>query len=75
MLQIKLKGTPNNMKNYRVHLTSLVDPVRDISINETDNPETKEYTYDIEANSAEEAKKLAKEMHGLSVWESDVYEN
>jgi hypothetical protein len=60
------------MKNYHVILTSLVDPVRDSDL---ENPETKDYRFDIEAENEAEAVDKAKEIHSLSVWESDVYEN
>ena len=61
------------MTTYHVILTSLVDPVRDI-MNDVDNPETKEYRFDIEAENEKDAVNIAKEQHQLSVWESDVYE-
>ena len=62
------------MKNYHVILTSLVDPVRDI-MGDVENPETKEYRSDVEAENEKDAVSIAKEKHDLSVWESDVYEN
>ncbi len=62
------------MKNYHVILTSLVNPVRDIMGN-VENPETKDYHFDVDAESKEDAKEKAKYLHEISVWESNVYEN
>lgn len=62
------------MKNYHVILTSLVDPVRDI-MGDVENPETKEYGFDVEAENEKQAIKIAKELHDLSVWESYAYED
>ena len=62
------------MKNYHVILTSLVDPFRDI-MGDVENPETKEYRFDVEAENEKQAIQIAKELHDLSVWESDAYEN
>lgn len=60
------------MKKYHVILTSLVNAFRDV---EEENPETKEYHFDIEASSKEDAIKKAKDQHDLSVYESEAYED
>jgi len=61
------------MKNYHVILTSLVNPCRDLP---TDNePQTKEYHYDVTADDKKQARTKAGEMHDLPVWESEVYED
>jgi len=59
-------------KSYNVILTSLVDPIKAV---DQDNPETKNYYFEVEADDEQQALYLAKEQHDLSVWESDVYEN
>jgi len=60
------------IKSYHVILTSLVDAFRDVDV---DNPETRQYRFDIDAENATDALFKAKEQHNLSVWESDCYEN
>jgi len=57
------------MKNYEVTLLLVVNPSRDIDLNE---PETKRVEFNVDANSEDEARVKAKELEtsGLSVWES-----
>lgn len=60
------------MKNYAVYLTSIVDAIHE---EDWDNPNTKEYLYEVEAETPSEALAKAKELHPHSVWESDIYED
>jgi len=62
------------MKNYEVTLLLVVNPSRDIDL---DQPETKRVEFNVDANSEDEARVKAKELEtsGLSVWESWAYEN
>jgi len=62
------------MKNYEVTLLLVVNPSRDIDLNE---PETKRVEFNVDANSEDEARVKAKELEtsGLSVWESWANEN
>jgi hypothetical protein len=62
------------MKNYEVTLSLVVNPSRDIDL---DQPETKRVEFNVDANSEDEARVKAKELEtsGLSVWESWAYEN
>jgi hypothetical protein len=62
------------MKNYEVTLLLVVNPSRDIDLNE---PETKRVEFNVDANSENEARVKAKELEtsGLSVWESWANEN
>ena len=57
------------MKNYEVTLLLVVNPSRDIDL---DQPETKRVEFNVDANSEDEARVKAKELDesGLSVWES-----
>lgn len=57
------------MKNYEVTLLLVVNPSRDIDL---DQPETKRVEFNLDANSEDEARVKAKELEtsGLSVWES-----
>jgi hypothetical protein len=62
------------MKNYEVTLLLVVNPSRDIDL---DQPETKRVEFNVDANSEDEARAKAKELDtsGLSVWESWANEN
>lgn len=62
------------MKNYEVILLLVVNPLRDIDL---DQPETKRVQFNVDANSEDEARVKAKELEtsGLSVWESWANEN
>jgi hypothetical protein len=62
------------MKNYEVTLLLVVNPSRDIDL---DQPETKRVEFNVDANSEGEARVKAKELEtsGLSVWESWANEN
>lgn len=62
------------MKNYEVTLLLVVNPSRDIDLNE---PETKRVEFNVDANSENEARVKAKELEtsGLSVWESWANDN
>ena len=62
------------MKNYEVILLLVVNPSRDIDL---DQPETKRVEFNVDANSEDEARVKAKELEtsGLSVWESWANEN
>jgi hypothetical protein len=62
------------MKNYEVTLLLVTNPSRDMDLNE---PETKRIEFNVDANSEDEARRIAKEldMSGLSVWESWAIEN
>lgn len=62
------------MKNYEVTLLLVVNPSRDIDL---DQPETKRVEFNVDANSEDEARVRAKELEtsGLSVWESWANEN
>jgi len=62
------------MKNYEVILLLVTNPSRDMDLNE---PETKRIEFNVDANSEDEARRIAKEldMSGLSVWESWAIEN
>ena len=62
------------MKNYEVTLLLVTNPSRDMDLNE---PETKRIEFNVDANSEDEAKRIAKElnMSVLSVWESWAIEN
>ena len=62
------------MKNYEVTLLLVVNPSRDIDL---DQPETKRVEFNVDANSENEARAKAKELEtsGLSVWESWANEN
>ena len=62
------------MKNYEVTLLLVVNPLRDIDL---DQPETKRVEFNVDANSEDEARVKAKELEtsGLSVWESWANEN
>jgi hypothetical protein len=62
------------MKNYEVTLLLVVNPSRDIDL---DQPETKRVQFNVYANSEDEARVKAKELEtsGLSVWESWANEN
>ena len=62
------------MKNYEVTLLLVVNPSRDIDL---DQPETKRVEFNVDANSEDEARVKAKELDtsGLSVWESWANEN
>ena len=62
------------MKNYEVTLLLVVNPSRDIDL---DQPETKRVEFNVDANSEDEARVKAKELEtsGLSVWESWANEN
>ena len=62
------------MKNYEVTLLLVINPSRDMDLNE---PETKRIEFNVDANSEDEARRIAKEldMSGLSVWESWAIEN
>ena len=57
------------MKNYKVTLLLVVNPSRDIDLQE---PETKQIEFQVEANSEAEARVKAKNLDDskLSVWES-----
>jgi len=57
------------MKNYKVTLLLVVNPSRDIDLQE---PETKQVEFQVEANSEAEARVKAKNLDDskLSVWES-----
>jgi len=57
------------MKNYKVRLLLVVNPSRDIDLQE---PETKQVEFQVEANSEAEARVKAKNLDDskLSVWES-----
>jgi hypothetical protein len=63
-----------NMKNYEVTLLLVINPSRDMDLNE---PETKRVEFNVDANSEDEARSIAKELDtsGLSVWESWAIEN
>jgi hypothetical protein len=62
------------MKNFEVTLLLVVNPSRDIDL---DQPETKRVEFNVDANSEDEARVKAKELDtsGLSVWESWANEN
>ena len=62
------------MTNYEVTLLLVTNPSRDMDLNE---PETKRIEFNVDANSEDEAKRIAKElnMSVLSVWESWAIEN
>jgi len=62
------------MKNYEVTLLLVTNPSRDMDLNE---PETKRIEFNVDANSEDEARRIAKELDtsGLSVWESWTIEN
>ena len=62
------------MKNYEVTLLLVVNPLRDIDL---EQPETKRVEYIVAANSEDEARRKAREFEndGLSVWESWAEEN
>jgi hypothetical protein len=62
------------MKNYEVTLLLVTNPSRDMDLNE---PETKRIEFNVDANSEDEARRIAKELDisGLSVWESWAIEN
>jgi len=62
------------MKNYEVTLLLVTNPLRDMDLNE---PETKRIEFNVDANSEDEARRIAKEldMSDLSVWESWAIEN
>jgi hypothetical protein len=62
------------MKNFEVTLLLVVNPLRDIDL---DQPETKRVEFNVDANSEDEARVKAKELEtsGLSVWESWANEN
>jgi len=62
------------MKNYEVTLLLVVNPSRDIDL---DQPETKRVEFNVDANSEDEARVKAKELDTsrLSVWESWANEN
>ena len=62
------------MKNYEVTLLLVINPSRDMDLNE---PETKRVEFNVDANSEDEARSIAKELDtsGLSVWESWTIEN
>lgn len=62
------------MKNYEVTLLLVVNPSRDIDL---DQPETKRVEFTVNANSEDEARVKAKELEtsGLSIWESWANEN
>jgi hypothetical protein len=62
------------MKNYEVTLLLVTNPSRDMDLNE---PETKRIEFNVDANSEDEARRIAKEldMSDLSVWESWAIEN
>jgi len=62
------------MKNYQVTLLLVVNPSRDIDL---DQPETKIVQFNVDANSEDEARVKAKELEtsGLSIWESWACEN
>jgi hypothetical protein len=62
------------MKNYEVTLLLVVNPSRDIDL---DQPETKSVQFIVNANSENEARVKAKQLDtsGLSVWESWANQN
>ena len=62
------------MKNYKVTLLLVINPSRDMDLNE---PETKRVEFNVNANSEDEARSIAKQLDtsGLSVWESWAVEN
>jgi hypothetical protein len=62
------------MKNYEVTLLLVTNPSRDMDLNE---PETKRIEFNVDTNSEDEARRIAKEldMSDLSVWESWAIEN
>jgi hypothetical protein len=62
------------MKNYEVTLLLVTNPSRDMDLNE---PEIKRIEFNVDANSEDEARRIAKEldMSDLSVWESWAIEN
>lgn len=62
------------MKNYEVTLLLVVNPSRDIDL---DQPETKSVQFIVNANSESEARVKAKQLEtsGLSVWESWANQN
>jgi hypothetical protein len=62
------------MTNYEVTLLLVTNPSRDMDLNE---PETKRIEFNVDANSEDEARRIAKEldMSDLSVWESWAIEN
>jgi hypothetical protein len=61
-------------KKYEVTLLLVVNPSRDIDL---DEPQTKRVEFNLYANSEDEARVKAKELDtsGLSVWESWANEN
>lgn len=62
------------MKNYEVTLLLVVNPSRDICLQQ---PQTKRVEFYVDADSEDEARVKAKELEpsGLSVWESWANEN
>ena len=62
------------MKNYEVTLLLVVNPSRDIDL---EQPELKRVEFNVIANSTNEAIKNAKDLDNsfLSVWESYANEN
>jgi len=62
------------MKNYEVTLLLVVNPSRDIDL---EQPETKSVEFIVTANSENEARVKAKQLDtsGLSIWESWANQN
>jgi hypothetical protein len=59
------------MKQYEVTLWSLTNPCKAV---DEENPQTFRKDYIVEANTQQEAREKAAEIHPNSIWESDVQE-